>query len=106
MPIHAPKIEVLGWFDPLNGEQYQCNPQKAHPCVETRRTTYRLLKSVRWCDLCAWLRNKKTNTKNPNSGKLGIRPDYPRGSIEIRFCMVGGLWVAEQFFVSSLIKIG
>jgi len=36
MLIPTPKIGVLGRFDPLNGEQYQCNPQKAHPCMETR----------------------------------------------------------------------
>ena len=57
IPIHAPKISVL--FNPLNMEQYQGNPQKAHPCVKTRRMTYRSLKSVHWCDLCAWLRNQK-----------------------------------------------
>jgi len=32
MPIHAPKIGVLGQFDLLNGLQYQPKPQKAHPC--------------------------------------------------------------------------
>jgi len=30
--IHAPKIGVLGLFDPLNGLQYQPKPT-AHPCV-------------------------------------------------------------------------
>ena len=30
-PIHAPKIVFLGDFDPLNGETYQRNRQKAHP---------------------------------------------------------------------------
>jgi len=27
---------TLGQYDPLNGEQYQHNPQKEHPCVEQR----------------------------------------------------------------------
>jgi len=40
--------------------------------------------------------NKKT--KNPNSSKLGIRPDHPRRRIEIRFCMVGVLWVLVHRF--------
>jgi len=30
-PIHAPKIGVFEGCDPLNGEAYQRNPQKAHP---------------------------------------------------------------------------
>jgi len=53
MPIHAPKIVVFGRFDPN-----KWNHQKAHPCMETCRVTYRLLKSIHWCDLCAWLRNQ------------------------------------------------
>jgi len=28
MPIHAPKIGVLGQFDPLNGLQYQPKPKR------------------------------------------------------------------------------
>jgi len=32
---------------------------------------------------------KKKNTGN--SGKLAIRPDYPRRRIKIKLCMVGGL---------------
>jgi len=32
-PVHAPKIWVLGQFDPLNGLQYQPKPKMAHPCV-------------------------------------------------------------------------
>ena len=38
------------------------------------------------------IRNQKRQ-KNPNSGKLGIRPDHPRRCIDIRFCTVGGLWL-------------
>jgi len=71
-------------------------PKKiAHRYVKARRMTYRSLKSVHWCDLCTWVRNQK---KNPNSDKLGIRPDHPRCRIEIRFCMVGGPWVVVFSF--------
>ena len=42
---------------------------------------------------------KEGKTKNPNSGKLGIRPDHPRRRIEIRFCVVGGLWVLVLSFM-------
>jgi len=34
MPIHAPKIGVLGHFDPLNGLQYQPKP-KSTPLHES-----------------------------------------------------------------------
>jgi len=40
MPIHASKIGVFVGFYPQNGEQYERDPQKAHPWVETRRMTY------------------------------------------------------------------
>jgi len=46
MPIHAPKIGVFGELYPQNGEQYERDPQKAHPWAETRRMTYRSSKSV------------------------------------------------------------
>jgi len=57
MPNHTPKIEVFGRFDPLNGELYQHNLQKAYPCMGTRRMMYRSSKSVHWWNLCVWLRN-------------------------------------------------
>jgi len=66
--------------------------------LETRRMTYRSLKSVHWCDQCARLRNQKRKTKNSNSGKLGIRPDHPRRRIDMQFCVVGGLWVIVLSF--------
>jgi len=34
MPVYALQIGVFGHFDPLDGEQCQCNPQKVHPCKE------------------------------------------------------------------------
>jgi len=51
MPIYAPKIWVFGGFCPQNGEQYERDPQKAHPWAETRRMTYRSSKSVHFCAL-------------------------------------------------------
>ena len=47
---------------------------------------------------------KPKNTENPNSGKLGIRPDYPRRRIEMQFCMVGDIQLLVLSF--KLIKIG
>ena len=51
MPIHAPKIGVLGAFYPQNGEQYERDSQKAYPWAETRHMTYRSSKSVHLCGL-------------------------------------------------------
>ena len=36
-----PKNKGFGGFYPQNGEQYERDPQKAHPWAETRRMTYR-----------------------------------------------------------------
>jgi len=41
MRIHAPKNRGFGGFYPQNGEQYDRDPQKAHPWAETRGMTYR-----------------------------------------------------------------
>jgi len=41
-----PKIWVLGEFCPLNGEQCQRNPKKAHPCASLRRLSHHARKSV------------------------------------------------------------
>ena len=61
MAIHAPKIGVFGGCYPQNGEQYERDPQKAHPWAETRRMTYRLSKSVHFCALGASRRIKQKN---------------------------------------------
>jgi len=53
MSIHAPKMEVLGTFDPQNWVQYQRDSKRVHSCMETRHMTYKLPKSVYWCRLCA-----------------------------------------------------
>jgi len=42
---HQAKIGVSGEFDPLNGEQYQQNPEKAHPCISLRRLSHHPSKS-------------------------------------------------------------
>ena len=58
MPIYAPEIGGFGGFCPQNGEQYERDPQKAHPWAETRRTTYRSSKSDHVCALGASRRIK------------------------------------------------
>jgi len=45
-PIHAPKIGVLWEFYPFNGEQYQRNPQKTHPCTSPRCLSHQARKSA------------------------------------------------------------
>jgi len=62
MPIHAPKMRVLGKFDPLNGEPYQQNPKKAHPWARPRRLSHRVSKSVNGSDLWCSL-NKKPSCR-------------------------------------------
>ena len=60
MPIHAPKIGVLGDFAPIMGSSMNENPQKAHHLAETRRmTTHRSSKSVHFCALGASRRIKQ-----------------------------------------------
>jgi len=85
MTIYATRIGVLGRFDPLNGEQYQRNPQKTHPCMETHRMTYTLSKSVYWCDLCA-SKKKKEKYKGKEPEQMQTGDD------------VSGLWVIVLSF--------
>ena len=73
MPIHAPKIGVFGGFCPQNKQQYQRDPQKAHPWAETRRMTYKSSKSLHVCGLGASRRIKQKIKKN----KKGI-PKKPQ----------------------------
>ena len=63
MPIHSPKIGGFGGFCTQNGEQYERDPQKAHPFSETRRMTYRSSKSVHFCALGASRRIKQNIKK-------------------------------------------
>jgi len=58
MPIHTPKIGAFGGFYPQNGEQYERDPQRAHPWAETGRMTYRSSKPVHLCGLGARRRIK------------------------------------------------
>ena len=39
-PIHAPKLRVFGVFGPLNGEQCEKFPKKAHPCASPCRLSH------------------------------------------------------------------
>jgi len=65
MAIHAPKMFFWGrgGFDPLNGEQYQCNRQKAQYFMERRHIMHRYSKLVHQCNLCVWQRNQKKTDK-------------------------------------------
>jgi len=90
--INAPKIGILGiWTHKWGGTSTK--PQKAHPWGERRHMAYRSSKSVQRCDLCAWRRDEKRQRKKPNSGKLAIRRDHLRRQIEMKFRVVGGLWM-------------
>ena len=64
--IHAPKIGFFwgGGFGPLNGKWQQRNPQKAHPCAESRHKTYRSSKSF-----YGWRRSDPKKVKKKN-GRL------------------------------------
>ena len=67
MHIHAPKIGVFEGFYPQNGEQYERDPQKAHPWAETRRMTHRSSKSVHRCSLGMSRRIKQKTKKTRNT---------------------------------------
>jgi len=90
IPIHAPKITVLGDLAPKWGD-ISTEPPKAHPFVKRRHMTWRSSKSVHRCDLCVWQRDQKDEETLRYSGKRGIRPDHPRRPIEIPFSTVGDL---------------
>ena len=91
MPIHAPKIGVLGAFCAQNGEQYERDPQKAHPWAETPRMTYRSSKSVHLCGLGAsWrIKQKKVYLRNHNMCFSRVRPDHPRCRSATWICVCG-----------------
>jgi len=60
-PVHARKIGGFfggGEFHPQNGEQYQQNPQKAHPCASLRRLSHQAWKSADDSDLQVTSRKK------------------------------------------------
>ena len=59
--------EVFGDFDPLNVDGYCPDPQKAHTWPETSVMAYRSFRSVKKCDLGAWLRKQKKVSKKTNS---------------------------------------
>ena len=64
-PIHAPPLNgVLGVFDHLNREQYQCNPQKAHPCTKRSRIWHTDRRNRSNCVTCA--RNQETLKRTKN----------------------------------------
>ena len=94
MPIHAPKIAVFGGFCPQSNEQYERDPQKAHPWAETHRMTYRSSKSVHICALGASRRmkqkiKKEVHLRNHNKCFSRVRPDHPRCRSATWICMCG-----------------
>jgi len=46
-----PKNWGLGKFAPLNGQQYQLNPKKAHPCASLHCLSHQARKSTDQFDL-------------------------------------------------------
>ena len=59
MPIHWPKISVLGVFRPLNIIGHCRDPQKALPCVKPRQMSHHALKSVQYSFCCRRRQEKK-----------------------------------------------
>ena len=90
MPMYALKIGIWGQFDTLNGDQYQCNPIKAHCCVKRRRMIVKI-------GLLVW----PVHVSRPKTyrGKLGICPDHPCRWIKVQFGMVAILQAIVKFQV-------
>jgi len=69
LAIWLPKWEIVSM-----------RPPKAHPCVETRRMTYRSWKSVHLYDLCTWLTNQKRQRTRTVANWLFAQTTYEVGS--------------------------
>ena len=91
MPIHAPKIGFFWGFCPQNGEQFERDPQKAHPWAETRRMTYRSSKSDHVCALgmSRRIKLKKVYLRNHNMCFSRVRPDHPLCRSATWICVCG-----------------
>ena len=82
MPIHAPKILVLGGSEPINVIGHHRDPQKAHPWPKPHlHAKFGADRST----AATWARaeeikkkKEKKARKETYSGKLGVRPDHPR----------------------------
>ena len=92
MPIHAPKISVLGVWNPKRDWSLS-RPPKGTSLAGTALTCQFWYISVHRCDLCARRRNQKRKKarKETYSCKLGVRPDHPRWRSDMWSCMPGGL---------------
>ena len=75
-------------FDSINGELYQRNPQKAHPCAERCRTTPRLLD---WSTSATCACDEETTKERNLIVAKRYESNHPCRWIEIKFCMVSGL---------------
>jgi len=52
-----PKLQIWGWFDPIDGKMYQQKPQKAHPCMKD--VIWRIDRQNRsTCVTCARVKNE------------------------------------------------
>jgi len=72
--------EFLGVFDPLNGEQCEKFPKKAHPCASPRRLSHHAW-NPSTCLTCRWVPQKKGINKN-NFGYISpMCPEVPHGRI-------------------------
>ena len=106
IPIHAPKISVLG-PEPINVIGHHRDPQKAHPWPEPRlHANYGTL-SVRWRDLGACSRNQKERKKEKGKDRnlqwqTGCSPRPP--TLTQRYVVLQARWSSGgsyKFQVSS-----
>ena len=72
-------------FDSINGELYQRNPQKAHPCAERCRMTPRLLD---WSTSATCACDEETTKERNLIVAKRYESNHPCPWIEIKFCMV------------------
>jgi len=86
-PVETLKMEVLGVFDPLNGEQHQSNPQMA-VLARKRHVTYRSSKSVKQLLSCIFTCDSIyaiARICHGNSVCLSVCP-----SVRLSVCHTGG----------------
>ena len=95
LPIHAHFWFFWGIFPP-SMVTHRSNPQKDHPCAETRRLSHKAWKSVQRFDLGAGSRKKGKDRTGQDSQKKSQRGNIspiwgeaPTVPIETKICTVG-----------------
>ena len=78
-PIHASKLGVFGGIDPCKWGSISTKPRKAHPWAE-RLIDRQNPSTSATCAPDEEIKRKQRQRRKLNSGKLGIRPDHPRGA--------------------------